>query len=81
MLLTGMGRDGVAAMGRLRHAGARTFAQDRGSCTIFGMPGAALASGAAAREVPLAAMAGEILTAAGRPAPGTMAIHPSRQRG
>lgn len=81
VLLTGMGRDGVAAMGRLRHAGARTFAQDRGSSTIFGMPGAALASGAAAREVPLAAMAGEILAASGRTAPGTMAIHSPRPRG
>jgi two-component system chemotaxis response regulator CheB len=65
VLLTGMGHDGVAAMGHLRRAGAQTLAQDQASCAIFGMPGAALASGAASRAVPLSAMAAEILGACG----------------
>ncbi len=63
LLLTGMGRDGVEAMGRLRAAGALTLAQDRDSCTVFGMPGAALATGAAVRAVPLSRLSAEILAA------------------
>ena len=70
VLLTGMGRDGVAGMAALRSQGAVTLAQDQDGCTVFGMPGAALAGGAAARAVPLGQMAGAILAACGRSAPG-----------
>ena len=61
VLLTGMGRDGAAAMGRLRQAGARTLAQDEASCVVFGMPRAALETGAAECAVPLQKMAERIL--------------------
>ena len=52
-LLTGMGEDGAAGLLSLRRAGARTVAQDEATCTVFGMPAAAIARGAAERVVPL----------------------------
>ncbi len=46
VLLTGMGRDGVAGMLALRQAGALTVTQAESSCAVFGMPRAALKEGA-----------------------------------
>jgi two-component system chemotaxis response regulator CheB len=40
-LMTGMGNDGADGLLRLRHSGGRTFAQDRESCAVWGMPAAA----------------------------------------
>lgn len=45
VLLSGMGRDGAEGMVRLHAAGARTIAQDAGSCIVFGMPRAAQEAG------------------------------------
>jgi two-component system, chemotaxis family, protein-glutamate methylesterase/glutaminase len=42
VLLTGMGRDGAAELKVMRDKGAITFAQDRESSTVFGMPGEAV---------------------------------------
>ena len=61
VMLSGMGRDGAAAMLALRRAGARCLAQDAESSVIFGMPGAALGLNAAERAVPIDQMAAEIL--------------------
>lgn len=47
VLLSGMGRDGVAGMRALREAGALTVAQDESSSAVFGMPNVALREGAA----------------------------------
>ena len=46
VLLTGMGRDGVDELKRLKDAGALTIAQDEQSSVIFGMPGQAVEAGA-----------------------------------
>lgn len=47
VLLTGMGRDGAKELMQLREAGAVTIAQDAESSIVFGMPGEAVALGAA----------------------------------
>ena len=52
-LLTGMGDDGARGLHAMRAAGAQTFAQDRASSVVWGMPGAAVAMGAACAVVPL----------------------------
>jgi two-component system chemotaxis response regulator CheB len=47
ILLTGMGRDGVDALKRLKEVGAITVAQDENSSVVHGMPGEAIQIGAA----------------------------------
>ena len=47
VLLTGMGRDGAIGMGLLRAARWQTIAQSEASCVVYGMPRAAVESGAA----------------------------------
>lgn len=47
ILLTGMGHDGAAELGLMRSLGALTIAQDKQSSVVHGMPGAAIAQGAA----------------------------------
>lgn len=42
ILLTGMGVDGAAELGLMRHVGAVTFAQDSASSLVYGMPGEAV---------------------------------------
>ena len=51
VLLTGMGRDGATGMMSMRNSGWRTFAQDRATSVVWGMPGAASLSGAAERTL------------------------------
>jgi len=52
VLLTGMGRDGAAELKQMRAAGALTIAQDRESSVVHGMPGEAIALGAAEQVLP-----------------------------
>jgi two-component system chemotaxis response regulator CheB len=53
VLLTGMGDDGARGLLEMRHAGARTAAQDEASCVVFGMPREAIRLGAAEAVLPL----------------------------
>jgi len=45
VVLIGMGRDGATGLAAVKAAGGRTLAQDRGSCTVYGMPRAAVEMG------------------------------------
>lgn len=60
VLLTGMGNDGAQGMLEMREAGAHTLAQDEASCVVWGMPGEAVAMGAAEEQVALSSMAKRI---------------------
>ena len=62
------GWDGTArrGCGPIHDAGGVGIAQDRGTATIYGMPGAALETGGADLVLPLGAIAERV----GRPAPG-----------
>jgi two-component system chemotaxis response regulator CheB len=53
LLLTGMGADGAEGLLELRRAGGRTFAQDKESCAVWGMPAAAVELNAAEQVLPL----------------------------
>ena len=53
VILTGMGADGAVGMRTLKDAGARTIAQDEGTCVVFGMPKEAIAMGAIDSVLPL----------------------------
>lgn len=56
VILTGMGRDGAAGLGRLRAAGWHTIAQDKATSVVWGMPGAAVEIGAAVETLPIHAI-------------------------
>ena len=45
IILSGMGDDGANGLWSMHQAGAVTFAQDEETCTVFGMPGAAIERG------------------------------------
>ena len=53
VLLTGMGRDGADGLDTMHRKGAYTIAQDEESSVVFGMPGEAVALGAARDILPL----------------------------
>jgi two-component system, chemotaxis family, protein-glutamate methylesterase/glutaminase len=53
VILTGMGKDGALGLKEMRDAGARTVAQDEATSIVWGMPGEAVAVGAAADVLPL----------------------------
>jgi two-component system chemotaxis response regulator CheB len=44
-ILTGMGHDGADGMLNMKNAGAKTYAQDEKSCTVYGMPKSAIEKG------------------------------------
>jgi len=61
VILTGMGKDGAAGMLELRRAGAYTYAQDKDSCVVYGMPKEAVAVGGVEEVLPLEDIAGAVL--------------------
>jgi two-component system, chemotaxis family, protein-glutamate methylesterase/glutaminase len=63
-LLTGMGKDGARGLRDVRLAGGLTLAQDEATSVVWGMPGEAVALGAAASVLPLGEIAAALARAA-----------------
>lgn len=53
VVLTGMGKDGARGLQEIRSHGGRTVVQDEATSVVYGMPGAAVALGAAEEVLPL----------------------------
>jgi two-component system chemotaxis response regulator CheB len=62
ILLSGMGKDGAEELKALKDGGAVTYAQDRASCVIFGMPGEAVRLGGASFTLPPEGIAAALLS-------------------
>jgi two-component system chemotaxis response regulator CheB len=60
VILTGMGQDGALGLKEMREAGAYTIAQDEASSVVWGMPGQAVAMGAAIEVLPLDEISGAV---------------------
>jgi two-component system chemotaxis response regulator CheB len=69
LIMTGMGSDGAQGLGEIKRARGRTFAQDKESCSVFGMPRVAIEKGFVDEVVPLAQMASCLVAAVGRVSP------------
>lgn len=61
VILTGMGRDGAEGMLAMRRAGARTVAQNKETCVVFGMPKVAYENGGVERLVAIDDIADDVL--------------------
>jgi two-component system chemotaxis response regulator CheB len=61
VLLTGMGRDGAQGLLLMRDAQSQTIAQDEASSVVWGMPGEAVALGAAQLVLPLSGIAAKLI--------------------
>jgi two-component system chemotaxis response regulator CheB len=66
LLMTGMGSDGAQGLGEMKRAGAYTIAQDRASCVVYGMPRVAVEKGFVDRVLPLAEIAGHLVSVIGK---------------
>jgi two-component system chemotaxis response regulator CheB len=65
VLLTGMGADGAQGLLHLRQLGAATIVQNEETCTVFGMPKAAIDLGAADEVLPVNDIGAAIVAAIG----------------
>ncbi len=61
VMLTGMGKDGAAAMLEMKGAGSFNIAQDEATCVVFGMPREAIACGAVDEVLPVTRIAARLL--------------------
>jgi two-component system chemotaxis response regulator CheB len=57
VVMTGMGRDGVAGCHAIRAAGGQILVQDKASAVVWGMPGLVVKAGLADQIVPLSGLA------------------------
>jgi two-component system chemotaxis response regulator CheB len=62
VILTGMGKDGMTGLSKIKERGGFTIAQDEVSSVVYGMPKAAVESGAAQKVINLQQMAGFIIS-------------------
>jgi two-component system chemotaxis response regulator CheB len=62
VLLTGMGIDGASGMETIKKKGGSTIAQDEATCTIFGMPRAAIEKGVVDKVLPLNKISHELIS-------------------
>ncbi len=60
IMLTGMGRDGLAGSRAIVEAGGKVVAQDAASSTVWGMPGAVVNGGLAYAVLPVAKIAANV---------------------
>lgn len=61
VILTGMGRDGSSGLKAIKEKGGRTIAQNEETCTVFGMPRAAIEDGNVDRILPLSRIPQQIM--------------------
>ncbi len=61
VIMTGMGRDGLAGCGALKLAGGYVFAQSQADCVVYGMPKAVIDERLADRQLPLGKVAPAIV--------------------
>lgn len=66
VVLTGMGDDGAKGLRELREAGGYTVAEHESTAVVYGMPAAAIESGAACESLPLPEVAPRLAALAGR---------------
>lgn len=66
VILTGMGKDGVAGLAAIRKAGGTVIAQDEKSSAVFGMPKAAIEAGYAHEVISLDRIVERLLDAGRR---------------
>ncbi len=60
VILTGLGSDGAKGLSMMRAAGAHTLGEAESSCTIYGMPKAAMRLGAVAEELEIGGLAAHL---------------------
>jgi two-component system chemotaxis response regulator CheB len=61
VILTGMGRDGSSGLKAIKENGGRTIAQNEATCTVFGMPKAAIDDGNVDKVLPLSKIPKQIM--------------------
>jgi two-component system chemotaxis response regulator CheB len=66
LIMTGMGSDGAQGIGAIHLAGGHTLAQDKESCSVFGMPRVAIENGVIDTVLPLKDIAGYLISVVGQ---------------
>jgi two-component system chemotaxis response regulator CheB len=62
VILSGMGKDGVAGLAKMKARGALTLAQEENGCAVYGMPKAAIEAGVVTAALEPLALAREVST-------------------
>jgi len=61
VILTGMGSDGTLGASHIKAQGGKVLAEDKSTCTIYGMPMSAIKAGYVDKVLPISEMASEII--------------------